>query len=176
MYNNKESEAFMVKEFKFRINTATIIFLAAYTIYIVYTAFTQSFNTFLMIFVFGILCYIIFIGMRPYKYTVDRKTVTIHYPLWKNSHVDLMQCETICDPVSRWADIATRPHAIEIYTNTKKRYCFFPVERVEFVDAIVKANKRIHCTVKEYTDVRRKIEKKERKEKRKAEKEARKAK
>lgn len=83
-----------------------------------------------------------------------------------------MECETICDPVSRWADIATRPHAIEIYTNTKKRYCCFPKQRVEFVAAVMKENKRIHCTVKAYTDVHRQLEKQQRKEKRKAEKKA----
>lgn len=162
----------MEKEFKFRMNTATIIFLCAYTLYTVYTAVAQPMETFIVILIFGLLCYVFFLGMRPYKYTIDKKTLTIHYPLWKNSHVDLMECETICDPVSRWADIATRPHAIEIYTNTKKRYCCFPKKRVEFVDAVLKGNKRIHCTVKEYTDVHRQLEKKQRKERRKAEKQA----
>ena len=161
-----------VKTFKYRINTATIIFLAALVFYTLFIAFTQDLQTVLVIGIFTILCFVVFIGMRPYKYSIEKKELTIHYALWKNSHVDLMHCETICDPVPRWADLVTRPHAIEIYTDTKKRYCFFPKERVEFVHEVVKANKRIHCTVKEYTDVYRILEKKDRKERRKAEKKA----
>ena len=161
-----------VKTFKYRINTSTIIFLAALVFYTLFTAFTQDLQTVLVIGIFTILCFVVFIGMRPYKYSIEKKELTIHYALWKNSHVDLMHCETICDPVPRWADLVTRPHAIEIYTDTKKRYCFFPKERVEFVHEVVKANKRIHCTVKEYTDVYRILEKKDRKERRKAEKKA----
>lgn len=161
-----------VKTFKYRINTATIIFLAALVFYTLFTAFTQDLQTVLIIGIFTILCFVVFIGMRPYKYSIEKKELTIHYALWKNSHVDLMHSETICDPVPRWADLVTRPHAIEIYTDTKKRYCFFPKERVEFVHEVVKANKRIHCTVKEYTDVYRILEKKDRKERRKAEKKA----
>ena len=161
-----------VKTFKYRINTATIIFLAALVFYTLFTAFTQDLQTVLVIGIFTILCFVVFIGMRPYKYSIEKKELTIHYALWKNSHVDLMHCETICDPVPRWADLVTRPHAIEIYTDTKKRYCFFPKERVEYVHEVVKANKRIHCTVKEYTDVYRILEKKDRKERRKAEKKA----
>ncbi len=161
-----------VKEFKYRINTATIIFLTALCFYTIFTVFTAKLNVIIMIVIFTALCFVVFIGMRPYKYSIQKKNLTIHYALWKNKHVDLMRCETICDPVSRWADIATRPHAIEIYTDTKKRYCFFPKERVEFVHEVVKANKRMHCTVKEYTDVSRILEKKDRKERRKAEKKA----
>ncbi len=159
-----------MKKFKFRMNTATLIFLVAYAVYILYLIFLQkNFKDLPLVVGFGILVYAFFLGCRPYGYEIGKRTLIIKYFLWKNSEVDLMQCETICDPVSRWADIATRPHAIEIYTNTKKRYCCFPKQRIEFVDAIVQENKRIHCTVKEYTDVRRKLDKKRRKERKKAE-------
>ncbi|MDE6952393.1 MAG: PH domain-containing protein [Erysipelotrichales bacterium] len=159
-----------MKKFKFRMNTATLIFLVAYAVYILYLTFWQrNFKDLPLVVGFGVLAYAFFLGCRPYGYEIGKRTLIIKYFLWKNSEVDLMQCETICDPVSRWADIATRPHAIEIYTNTKKRYCCFPKQRIEFVDAIVQENKRIHCTVKEYTDVRRKLDKKRRKERKKAE-------
>lgn len=161
-----------VKNFKVRMNTATLIYLAALAVYTVITIFTKDLSTIITIFIFAVVCYAFFLGCRPHKYSIKNKELTIHYYLWKNSHVDLMHCETICDPVPRWADLVTRPHAIEIYTDTKKRYCFFPKERVEFVHEVVKANKRIHCTVKEYTDVYRILEKKDRKERRKAEKKA----
>ncbi len=162
----------MEKEFKFVKNTATIIFLAAYTVYGVYAVVTQPTSTYVTILIFGAVLYIFFLGMRPYKYTVGNKELIIHYHLWKNKTINLMECETLTDPISRWADIGTRPHAIELYSNTKKRYCFFPKWRVDFVAAVLKENKRIHCTVKEYTDVHRQMEKKERKERRKAQKEA----
>lgn len=163
----------MKKSFKFKMNTATALFLTTYTAYVIYMAIIKQWSVLPMLLVFGCLIYAFFLGCRPYGYDVEKKTVTIKYYLWKNKEVDLMQCETICDPVSRWADIMTRPHAIEIYTNTKKRYCFFPKKRVEFVDAIVKENKRIHCTVKEYTDVHRKSEKRRQRENRREERKER---
>lgn len=162
----------MVKEFKARANTASVLFMVTYAVYIGILIFKQQFHLLAPVCGLGVILYTFFLGCRPYKYTIEKKVLTIHYRLWKNSEVQLMECETICDPVSRWADIATRPHAIEIYTDTKKRYCFFPVQRVDFVAAVLQANKRIHCTVKDYTDVHRQIEKKLRKEKRKAEKTA----
>lgn len=114
----------MEKEFKARANMASVIFLVAYTAYIGLLLFKNSFESLIPVIVLGILLYIFFLGCRPYKYTVEKKTLTIHYRLWKNKEIDLMTCEIICDPVSRWADIATRPHAIEIYTDARKRYCF----------------------------------------------------
>lgn len=173
MYNrDKEREEIMKKEleFKVRMNTATIIFLVAYALYCVLCFFQKETSVFISVFVAGVVFYIIFLGMRPYKYVIDGKVMSIHYRLLPARKVELMNCETICDPVPRWADLVTRPHAIEIYTDTKKRYCCFPVKRVEFVDAVVKANKRIHCTVQDYTDVHRKLERQNRKERRKAEK------
>jgi phosphopantetheine adenylyltransferase len=83
-----------------------------------------------------------------------------------------MDCETICDPVPRASEMFARAHAIEIYTTKKKRHCFFPTERVEFVDAVSKANRRIHVTVQDYTDVHRQLEKRLRKERLKEEKRA----
>ena len=154
----------MKKFFKMRLNTATALFLILYAVYFVQLMITKQWDAVPMVGIFGLILLAFFLGCRPYGYDVEKRTVTIKYYLWKNKEVDLMQCEVICDPVSRWADIATRPHAIEIYTNTKKRYCFFPKKRVEFVDAIIKENKRIHCTVKEYTDVHRKSEKRRRRE------------
>ena len=162
----------MSKEFKVKTNLATILFLVGYSAYVVYLILVKLYNQLPVVGIAGVLLFAFFLGCRPYKYIVDKKTITICYRLWKNSEVNIMECETICDPVSRLADLVTRPHAIEIYTDVKKRYCFFPVDRIGFVTAVVQANKRLHCTVKEYTDIHRKIEKKLRKERRKAEKAA----
>lgn len=162
----------MEKKFKFRMNTATLIFLIAYAVYFVYLIIQQQYDSLLIVGIFGVLVYAFFLGCRPYQYVIEKRTLTVCYYLWKNKEIDLMECEVICDPVSRWADVATRPHAIEIYTNTKKRYCLFPKQRVEFVDAVLQANKRINCTVQDYTDYHRQLDKKMRKERRKAEKRA----
>ncbi|MEG0367474.1 MAG: hypothetical protein RR585_11610, partial [Coprobacillus sp.] len=158
---------FMEKEFKVRMNTATVVFLLAYTAYMGYTVIMKDWGSFIPVGIAGVIFYIFFLGMRPYKYVVEKKTISKKFYLWKTRTIDVMECETICDPVPRFADLITRPHAIEIYTNVNKRYCYFPKDRVGFVTAVVQSNKRIHCTVKDYTDVHRKIEKKLRKERRK---------
>ena len=58
-----------VKEFKVRMNTATIIFLTALAFYTVFTVFTQDKQTALVIVVFSIVCFAFFLGCRPNKYT-----------------------------------------------------------------------------------------------------------
>lgn len=162
----------MKKEFKVKQNTAVLLFQIAYVIYMVLLIVKQEFKALIPVGIMAVILFLFFWGFRPFVYEVGNRTVTIKYRIWKNKEIDLMNIEVICDPVSRWADIATRPHAIEIYSNTKKRTCFFPIERVEFVDAILKENKRIHCTVKEYTDVRRQLAKKQKKEEKRARKKA----
>ena len=154
----------MKQEFKFRKNTATLIFLTGYTLYVLIKLILQDFKDLPLVVAFGVLLFIIFIGCRPNAYEIENRRMTIKYPLWKNKEVDLMRCDTICDPVSRMADLVTRPHAIEIYTENNKRYCCFPKDRQGFVGAVVNANKRINCQVHEYNETHRKFEKKRRRE------------
>ncbi len=159
--NNQE-----VKSFSLKINVAVAVFLVMLAIYNVILFTSKSPDTFVVC-VFSILIFIIYLGFRPYKYTIEKRTLYIHKRLWKKREVDLMQQTTICDPVSRWADIATRPHAIELYAENMKRTCCFPKDRIGFVGAVLKENKRIHCTVKDYTDSHRKqIKRREREIKR----------
>lgn len=166
----------MRKEFDVKANFTVGVFLIAYFLYTVYLLVFQNWADFIPVLIAGVFIYAFFIGFRPYKYIVDRKTLYIKYRLWKTKEIDLMQCETICDPVERFSEVVRRAHAIEIYTTSRKRYPFFPKDRVGFVDAVVRGNKRIHCTVKDYTDVHRQLERQQRKEKRKAEKRAARAK
>lgn len=161
----------MEKKFNLKLNFTVFLFLTAYLLYTCYLFFVNNKDA-VAVLIGGIIFCVFFVGFRPYQYVVDRKTLTIKYLLWKNKEIDLMECETICDPVERFTEFVRRPHAIEIYTTKRKRYAFFPKERVEFVEAIMRSNKRIHCTVQDYTDVHRKLEKKLRKEKRKAERQA----
>ena len=50
-----------VKEFKYRINTATIIFLTALCFYTIFTVFTAKLNVIIMIVIFTALCFVVFI-------------------------------------------------------------------------------------------------------------------
>ena len=59
-----------IKEFKVRMNTATLIFLIAYALYTLFTIFTQDTSTIITIIVFGVICYAFFLGCRPYKYSI----------------------------------------------------------------------------------------------------------
>lgn len=162
----------MEKEFKVKKNSTVVIFCIVYFVYAAALFVLQNYSDAIVIGCFGIVLLAYFLGFRPYKYTVDRRTAIIYYRLRKNKEIDLMQCETICDPVPRLWELVMRPHAIELYTYVKKRYRFFPKYRVEFIEAILQGNKRIHCTVQDYTDVHRQLGKKLRKERLKAEKAA----
>ena len=170
----------MEKEFKVKLHTTTVLCLTFFIAYTAYFVFAQSVaSSFVQGLIDGSLLILISVGwllyavgLTPYKYVVDKKSLYKCYRLRKNVELDLMDCETICDPVPRASEMFARAHAIEIYTTKKKRHCFFPKQRVEFVDAVSKANKRIHVTVQDYTDVHRKLEKRLRKEKLKEERRA----
>ena len=64
-----------IKEFKVRMNTATVIFLIALSLYTLLTLFTQDTVTAITVFVFTVVCFIIFLGMRPHKYSIEKKRV-----------------------------------------------------------------------------------------------------
>lgn len=162
----------MEKEFKVKLNTTTVLCLTVFIAYTIYYWLTVSLYAASLLLVISVGWGIYVVGLTPYKYAVDKKTLYKCYRLRKNKELDLMDCETICDPVPRASEMFARAHAIEIYTTKKKRHCFFPKERVEFVDAVAKANKRIHVTVQDYTDVHRQLEKRLRKEKLKEERRA----
>ena len=171
----------MQQEQKFRVETNYTVVLF-FTVYFLYACgFTYILspiikgNTpnigldFWLVFGTGIILAVFFYGFRPYAYTVDRKTLTLNYHIRPDKEINLMECETICDPVPRFSEIMHRARAIEIYDTARKRHPFYPHERLKFVEAIVRGNKRIHCTVQEYTDVHRATGRKLRKERRKEE-------
>ena len=162
----------MEREFQVKINFAVFLFLGVYLVYGVYYAVTVGLYEASLILATGALFAIYFLGFRPYKYKIDKRTVYKYFRLRKPKELDLMDCETICDPVPRFSEIYSRAHAIEIYTTAKKRHCFFPKDRVGFVEMVMRGNKRIHCTVQDYTDVHRKVEKRQRKERKRAERAA----
>ncbi|MBO6046308.1 MAG: hypothetical protein J6P61_01010 [Erysipelotrichaceae bacterium] len=161
----------MRQEFKVKPNLAVGIFLTALTgvmiFYIAeYFAGIVTLGYVLVDVVFMIFMYLYFLGCRPYVYIVENKKIISKNRLFGDKTVDLMRCEVITDAVSRLADLVTRPHAIEIYDEAKKRHKYFPADPVGFTGAVVASNKRIHCTVAAYTDVHRSIEKRQRRERR----------
>ncbi|EMD16561.1 hypothetical protein HMPREF9943_01115 [Eggerthia catenaformis OT 569 = DSM 20559] len=124
----------------------------------------------IVLFIFDLAILYYFLGCRPYAYVVGNKQIVMKKRLYKDKIIDLMKAEIITDPVPRLADLITRPHAIEIYMDTKKRFCFYPHSPLDFVGAVLSENKRIHCSVSAYTDIHRSIEKRERKRRKKSEK------
>ena len=155
----------MKKDFKVKLNMTTLMCLTFFAVYTVYYWIAVSLYAASLLIVVTIGWGLYVFGLTPYKYSVENKTLYKCYRFRKNKELDLMDCETICDAVPRASEMFQRAHAIEIYTSKKKRHCFYPKDRVDFVEAVSKANKRIHVTVQDYTDVHRKLEKRLRKEK-----------
>lgn len=75
-----------------------------------------------------------------------------------------MNCETICDPVPKMTKIIIDPRALEIYIEGGKRVVVHPKDAIGFCEALIKANKRIHCQVRSYDKTHRKMEKKRKRE------------
>ncbi|WP_164120885.1 hypothetical protein [Sharpea azabuensis] len=164
----------MEKEFKVRPNYAVGVFNAAVVIMLIFnlSSFINgqlTLASFMFYVVFTAVLTFYFVGCRPVKYTVKDKEVIMHRRLIPDKKVDLIHAEVIADPVSKMSDIVTRPHGIELYMDDKACIKFFPMDAAAFTGAILGENKRIHCTVKAYTDMHRKIEKRERKQRRKEE-------
>ena len=110
-----------MKEFKVKPNLAVGIWLGALTLVWVYDIVmfvlkSLDQQSFIIVSIFLAAMYLYFLGCRPYEYIVDGKTLIFKRRLLPQKEVDLMSCEVICDPVSRMADLVTRPHAIELYT------------------------------------------------------------
>lgn len=159
----------MSSVFKVRPNLSVGCFLAVYAAYTGYyfvTSFSKDAAGSICLLVALALFAAYFLGCRPYKYVIEKKTVYTYRRLLKTKELDLMQCATITDPVLKLTKWSSMPHAIEVYSDKNKRYSFYPEDRVGFTGAVLRENKRIHCTVKDYTDIHRKFAKKQRKERR----------
>lgn len=161
------------KRFEVKPNMPVGIFLIALVLVIVYYLYLfldhqMSAASFWIYIVFVIAMFYYFLGCRPYEYVVGNKEVIMKKRLFPASHLDLLKAEVITDAVPRMADLVTRPHAIEIYDENKKRFKYFPKDVEGFTSAVLANNKRIHCNVAAYTDTHRSIKKRERRARRKA--------
>ena len=71
----------------------------------------------------GLLIIAYFSLWRPYKYTINRRTLIINRRVGKDKEINIMTCETICDPVPKMTKLITSPRALEIYAENKKKIC-----------------------------------------------------
>lgn len=162
-------------EFKIRMNPAILYFEIFYIVAIVMQIFDKEFSGAIATAVVGLLIFAYLNLWRPYKYTIERRTLILNRRIGKNKEVNLMTCETICDPVPKMTKIITNPRALEIYAEGKSRLVVTPKERIEFIEAVVATNKRIHVQCKEYAATHRSYEKKRRKALKEEAKKAKKA-
>lgn len=155
-------------EFKVQLNLPAAYFSVFYVIYVVYMIVSGNFSDLPAIIVLGVVAVGYLFGYRPYKYVVKRRTLEIHRRIGKTKEINLMNCETITDPIAKMTKIITNAHSYEIYMDDGTRQTVAPKDQMGFVDAVVHSNKRIHCQVEEYNQTHRKWEKKRRKEEKKA--------
>lgn len=161
------------EEFKVKPNLAVGFFMFGITAILIwyiyeYTVSLMTLTQLIVYLVFLAAMWYYFFGCRPYKYMVGKREIIFKKRLFPDRHLDLMKAEVITDAVPRMADLITRPHAIEIYDDAKKRSKYFPIDVIGFTTAVLKQNKRIHCNVAAYTDANRHIAKRNRRQRRKA--------
>ena len=159
------------KVFKKQLFIPTLYFSVFYVVYLGLMIYQMNFYDAGVVFVAGLLIYGYLFGIRPYAYEITRKTLVIKKRIGKDKEVNLMDCETISNPIPKLTKLITNTKSFEIYLVGGKRLVVAPKERMEFVEAVIHANKRIHCQVEEYNESHRKFEKKRKRENRKLDKE-----
>ena len=153
----------MTKEFKKQLNYAELYFEIFYVVYIGILIFQGQMQAALVVFVFGLAIFSFLLGFRPYKYSITRKTLTLHRRLGKNREINLMYVETLCDPIPKLTKLVTNERSLEMYIEGQKRLVVTPQNQALFVQEVLVANKRIHVQVSEYAKNKGMYEKERRK-------------
>ena len=149
------------KEFKIKLNPAILYFEIFYMVYVVYLFIIGQMVPAIVCAICGLLIIAYFSLWRPYKYTINRRTLIINRRVGKDKEINIMTCETILwSCTKRWQKLITSPRALEIYAENKKRFVVTPKDRMGFIEAVVAANKRIHVQCTEYAATHRSYEKK----------------
>ena len=99
------------KEFKVQLNLPAAYFSVFYVIYVVYMIVSGNFSDLPAIIVLGVVAVGYLFGYRPYKYVVKRRTLEIHRRIGKTKEINLMNCETITDPIAKMTKIITNAHS-----------------------------------------------------------------
>ena len=93
------------KEFKVQLNLPAAYFSVFYAIYVVYMIVSGNFSDLPAVVVLGVIAIGYLFGYRPYKYVVKRRTLEIHRRIGKTKEINLMNCETITDPIAKMTKI-----------------------------------------------------------------------
>lgn len=109
------------KEFKVQLNLPAAYFSVFYAIYVVYMIVSGNFSDLPAVVVLGVIAIGYLFGYRPYKYVVKRRTLEIHRRIGKTKEINLMNCETITDPIAKMTKIITNAHSYEIYMDDGTR-------------------------------------------------------
>ena len=109
------------KEFKVQLNLPAAYFSVFYVIYVVYMIVSGNFSDLPAIIVLGVVAIGYLFGYRPYKYVVKRRTLEIHRRIGKTKEINLMNCETITDPIAKMTN--KRIHCqVEEYNQTHRKW------------------------------------------------------
>lgn len=152
------------KKFNKSLNAAELYFEVFYVIYIGLLLFRSEFDAAIIVFVVGLVIFGYLLLLRPSSYSVTRKTLIIHKRLGKDKEINLMTCETITDPLPKMTRLITNPHSLEMYFEGKVRVVVSPDKRIDFVDTVISANKRIQVQVKDFAANRKVVKKNNRKD------------
>lgn len=159
--------------FKKQLNGPLTFFTVFYAIYFGIQIYDKNYQAALVILGLAVLVYFYFLCWRPSGYEIEKKTLTLKRRLLKDKEINIMEMETITNPIPKMSKIIANSHSYEIYMNGGDRITVAPQQdrQLEFVDAIMHANKRIHCQVKEYNESHRVSQKKRRRNRDKEEQE-----
>lgn len=150
-------------KFKKSLNSAELYFEVFYVVYFGILMYKMQFKDAFSVLCVGVVIFGYLLLIRPFEYSITRKTLVIHKRLGKDKEINLMDCQTITDPITKMTKIITNPHSLEIYTENKERVVVTPKQKIEFIDSVVNANKRIHVQVKDFASNRKSGMKKNRK-------------
>ena len=159
----EEERIYHEKVFDKKVSTALIYFTVFYVIYVLLMLYHQNFQAFAVIVLAGAIIFGYIYFMRPYKYVIKRRTLKICKRIGRDKEINIMNCETVCDPIPKMTKIIIDPKALELYLEGGKRIVIYPKDIMGICEALIKVNKRMHCQVKLYNE-HHKVEKKRRRE------------
>lgn len=163
----------MKQVFKVKIHAALAIFVPAYFVYVLLMFLFKEANIrgFISVIVMGIILVIWTFGWRPYRYEIERRELTIKRRFFKDKTYSIVDFELITDPEPTLRNFFKRSDAMFIYyDNGNEKIMVYPAERVNFVGAILRANKRITCNVRAYNDTHKTSKKRRKRDRRNAKK------
>ena len=163
----------MKQDFKVKLHAALTVFVPAYFVYLFLMLVFDGaeMQAIISVSVLGVALLLWVVGWRPYKYEIERRELTIKRRLFKDKTYNIVDFELITDPEPNMRNFFKRSDLIYIYyDNGNEKIGVYPLDRVGFVAAILRANKRITCNVSEYNDTHKASKKRRKRDRRNARK------